>query len=498
MNGLHWWAAAAVVVAATGAAAADEPGEYTVTFDANGNPDVTQMAALQTASLQEGDVLKILFDPTQVRSNAASGSGQLLFDAGQTPPDLQAVYIISQWGDVTLETLPTAPGSGCAKDKSASVPTNAIACVREDTFPSSPPLAQGHAVYRCPLPRAGNVQQTLAQYARGQILQLVGKRSRPNSPGLVTRKEFPEQYADAVIETDDPGKGGVTECHAGATALVPLAGAPKGKLRFGLSASAGHQKVACTTSSHVAQSDAAIAEFDFKKGAATGTLDVHIEAKESPPESVCVVSRAPTFAEPTLAVNLRLYAGTDPESVVRMAILGSQYNTSVTLKAGALFFRTEVVRGADADHANATPYATTPAVVVHRKDAHSLVRMQVEIMASDRLRSLGLTIAVTPVSRTFFRADRDPWTSWDCVLLCGISPMVAVRLSGDSNSSALSLGAGVAIFINKAFQVNGGFLLGTQDLKTGWRADCSWFVGIGLDPFLISEMQATQTTAKIR
>lgn len=115
---------------------------------------------------------------------------------------------------------------------------------------------------------------------------------------------------------------------------------------------------------------------------------------------------------------------------------------------------------------------------------HSLVRVQPALLANQRLRAVNVGVAVTPVSDSFFRAG--PWRGgfW----LNGISPSAIVRFSGDG-AALLQLGLGVSIFLNRSFVLNGGVLFGTEDPSRPWRLEPNVFVGVAVDPILLTEIR---------
>src|SRR5205807_2644702 len=128
---------------------------------------------------------------------------------------------------------------------------------------------------------------------------------------------------------------------------------------------------------------------------------------------------------------------------------------------------------------------------VVQPDSHSWVRLHAELAVANRGRSISFAIALTPVRKAFF--EKGVWhCGWNTLnILCGINPFIMLRLTGDSSTIA-ELGAGLAIFINSYFAINGGFLAGTKDISSGWRIEEKWFVGAAIDPLLLAETIAAQ------
>ena len=126
------------------------------------------------------------------------------------------------------------------------------------------------------------------------------------------------------------------------------------------------------------------------------------------------------------------------------------------------------------------------------EDDFRVARLHAEIVGTNRLRSISFAIALTPVRKEFFERG-----AWKCdgrktlFFLCGWGPFVVLRVTGDSSTVA-DFGGGVAIFVNKYFQLNGGLLIGTKDISSGWRAEERWFVGVGIDPLLLAEAISAQ------
>jgi hypothetical protein len=224
------------------------------------------------------------------------------------------------------------------------------------------------------------------------------------------------------------------------------------------------------------------------KEAAALTMLASVAKQGDPSKAVCLAyfpATAFTLLPPLdAAVSVDLVLdGVGLPSVQMARQEDGTYKASIPLKTGQYSLQMGVSRGG-------TKLLAVPSLSlrVDSKDTHSLVRVQAELMASDRARKLDFAVAVAPVNREFFKAG--PWSWKKCNLFCTFTPVLVARLSSTTNSttSTLALGGGLALFINRAFQFNGGLLVGTNDLNSGWRLDRSWFVGAGLDPFIIAEM----------
>jgi hypothetical protein len=140
-------------------------------------------------------------------------------------------------------------------------------------------------------------------------------------------------------------------------------------------------------------------------------------------------------------------------------------------------------------YAGGSQLSRTIPLKVSARDTHSLVRLQGELLATNRLRTVSFAVALTPVRRAFFTEG----PGIDCILLCAVTPTVLLRLSGDTQA-LVQLGAGLGLNLSQAFQMNAGVLFGTTDINTGWRFDTNWFVGISVDPLILSEAWTTNST----
>jgi hypothetical protein len=130
---------------------------------------------------------------------------------------------------------------------------------------------------------------------------------------------------------------------------------------------------------------------------------------------------------------------------------------------------------------------SVPRFHVRRRVTHSQVRIQAELLATNRARNIALAAAVTPVAKRFF--TEGPMSR--CFFGCTLVPTFLLRLSGD-NTNVLQLGFGGAVFFTRSLSVNGGVLLGTRDASTWWDPQRNWFVGIALDPILLAEARSAR------
>src|SRR5206468_432760 len=95
------------------------------------------------------------------------------------------------------------------------------------------------------------------------------------------------------------------------------------------------------------------------------------------------------------APNVNLLVGGEAPTPLTFSQVNGVWTSKVTLAAGTRKLEMRIARG-DA-------WVTkNEFVTVETIDEHSLVRLQGEILATNRLRTISLAIAATPVRRAFF------------------------------------------------------------------------------------------------
>ncbi len=165
--------------------------------------------------------------------------------------------------------------------------------------------------------------------------------------------------------------------------------------------------------------------------------------------------------------------------------VNDRFVAQVPLKAGLVSVKLSLKRKQRANEER----KSIPTFRVSARDTHSLVRIQAGVVTTNRVRSVSFVVAVTPVLRAFFEQDGGPWRSKRCHVLCTVSPTMLLRLSDDSKGP-VQLGLGLTVFMVRSFHLNTGFLFGTGDISTGWQAERSWFVGVGIDPALLADAKS--------
>jgi hypothetical protein len=206
--------------------------------------------------------------------------------------------------------------------------------------------------------------------------------------------------------------------------------------------------------------------------------------KGEPPTRTCLADYvlAPTGAVQQAGATIAT-GGALPETLPAVPERGVWTFTS-TLKPGAVNIVVSLMR------ADAGPVPVTrriPKFVVATRDEHSLVRVQAELLATNRARTVAFGVAISPVVRAFFKDG--PWRH-GCIAFCAITPHALIRLSGDQ-TTLLQMGVGLGFYVTPPIQFNTGLLFGTKDTTTSWSAERNFYVGFAIDPFLLAETKAT-------
>lgn len=175
----------------------------------------------------------------------------------------------------------------------------------------------------------------------------------------------------------------------------------------------------------------------------------------------------------------------EKQAPIPLKQVGKYWEAEVPLQKGSTRITVRIKRG------QTTEFVTLPPFKVKEPTTPSRVRIQAELLTTNQGRAVSYAVAITPVKAQFF--TQGPWTR-GCFFPCSVSPTLIFRLSGEEATN-FQVGAGMAVFVNRAFQINGGLLVGTKDLASRWKPENSWFVGIGVDPFILADAQATAATA---
>ena len=170
--------------------------------------------------------------------------------------------------------------------------------------------------------------------------------------------------------------------------------------------------------------------------------------------------------------------GGEEQDPVKLEWDGKYWSAKIPLAKGTTRMTVRLERGASKPLFRALGPFKVAAVEVP-----SRVRVQAELLATNNLRVLSYGVAVTPVSAAMF--EHGPLTT-KCFWGCWVSATLVFRTAGEDTTN-FQFGAGPTIFLHEAFHVNSGFLFGTKDNAASWRPGKSWFVGIGLDPFLLAD-----------
>lgn len=126
---------------------------------------------------------------------------------------------------------------------------------------------------------------------------------------------------------------------------------------------------------------------------------------------------------------------------------------------------------------------------VQPRDTRSRLRVQAELLATNRLRTVSFAVALTPVRRKFLTSGPEA-CSFGETLGCRITMSALLRIAGD-DKTVVQFGGALGYNFVRSFQVNAGLLFGTTDNNIAWRLERNWFVGIAVDPLILSDAIAT-------
>lgn len=192
----------------------------------------------------------------------------------------------------------------------------------------------------------------------------------------------------------------------------------------------------------------------------------------------CITDWTLAKASPVTSVVAEVVNGGDEPERIVLATENAKWFTTITLKANTRAVRLTIIK------ADKTETKRTIPIKVRTRDTHSRLRIQAALLATNRLRAVSFAVALTPVRREFFTEG-----TGGCVFGCALTMSALLRISGD-DKTVVQFGGGVGINFVRAFQVNAGLLFGTSDTNSAWRLERNWFVGIAIDPIMLSEALA--------
>ncbi len=118
-------------------------------------------------------------------------------------------------------------------------------------------------------------------------------------------------------------------------------------------------------------------------------------------------------------------------------------------------------------------------VKVKTREAYSMIRLQIGIIAYSELRAMAFTALITPVlnPKSFFKRKFLPAPY--------PMPHIGLRLGSQDDIIGLQVGLGIALL--KEFIIVGGLQFGTQDLTSPWDWRKAWYIGVAIDPWLLQK-----------
>ena len=115
------------------------------------------------------------------------------------------------------------------------------------------------------------------------------------------------------------------------------------------------------------------------------------------------------------------------------------------------------------------------------RDTRSRLRVQAQLLATNRLRAVSFAVALTPVRRKFLTDG-----PCGCVFGCALTMSGLLRIAGEEKT-LVQFGLAAGLNLVPAFQINGGLLFGTTDGNIAWRIERNWFLGIAIDPLILAD-----------
>ncbi|HEY5376466.1 MAG TPA: hypothetical protein VIK01_22455, partial [Polyangiaceae bacterium] len=474
-------------IASPAVAQADDPPSPPVKiwFDGQLTPHPVN-PGVATHRFVEGDTLTIVVDPTRFFPNVPVDIGQLAVAASQAPPELQGFPVVGHTsgvkGKVFMQPDPglcavVAKADGeAAKELKAAADEKTKADAALKAAPTDLALQAAAKKAKDRLDNATKGAHPFQRLANAKTAKAQADSALASAP--------------ASADAQTTAKNAQTELDAAQAAIsaIPTSAVGQEVLFTGAIADPSSELV-CRRAPFdwpLQQNDAipyvcgdtqSISDL-LKVSAAWSLLETDSRGATTC-ESSWTVKPAPAITAAAIEVS----SGAEPPVITPLTKDLAVWATSVTLKPGATRITLSLTRDA-----GIKPLQRVITLNVEPSDAHSLVRVQGEILATNALRSVSFAVTLTPVSRSFF--TRGPWGGdvKQAVFLSGISPIALLRFSGD-DKTFVQIGGGLGIYMSKAFQFNGGFLFGTTDASTGWHPARAWFVGIALDPAVLSEAQ---------
>jgi hypothetical protein len=428
-------AAALTALGGARAKAGDEPVVYDFWLDGGARPHPKNHPP---DGFLEGDSITVHIDPTRLFPGPETGLDDLGFDPDKAPPETLGFYV-------------TGPSSGVA----AAVSMQPGLCVVDATKAAASDAVAASAKAAAAL-TAANADPNASVAHKAQA-----KKTADDAAANALRLGSVLTSMDKASELElPPGVPNKTTATTGAVACSPAE--------------------SWTLNDHsirpyVCGADHA-AEALLKTDPTWSLVKTGVRG-----DLVCLRSWRLKAGPVVTAVTAEITVGQNAPQSVTFAKEDKRWSTTVALKRD-----TSIRVKVQSD--NETRYAAVP-LKVSARDTHSLVRLQGEILATNRLRAVSFAVAVTPVARSFFTQG----PGFECIVLCAVTPTALLRLSGD-DKTLVQFGAGLGLNLSQAFQMNGGVLFGTADVNTAWRLERSWYLGLAVDPLILSEAWTAKST----
>lgn len=435
---------ALILACVTPALADDEadPKVYDLWFDGHlaQNPNNPK-----TDALVEADTLAVHVDPTRLFPAPATKAPDLGFDASEAPPDVVGFYVVGTGSGKNTELL-MQPGE-CTRtifdpelekaEDNADAAEGKVATAKKQLEDAKQKL-QGATAQDTAAVTAVQAEVNAAETAKATAdTELASARAELQK---VQKETLVAESPKALVCTNAPD----WKLADGRDKPYICGNQPLSKLLEETAWSLVQRRKGDTT-----QQDECLAKWTFG-------LDKRVTS-----------------------VTAEVFNGGAPPDKLTLAMDGGRFATSIPIKANTRAIALTVTFEGGGTTSRTIPVKARP------RDTHTRLRLQAELLATNRLRAISFAVAVTPVRRAFLTDGPG-----GCFFGCAVTASAVLRIAGD-DKTVVQFGGAVGINLLRAFQINGGLLFGTNDTNSAWRIERNWFVGIAIDPIILSEAITT-------
>jgi hypothetical protein len=184
------------------------------------------------------------------------------------------------------------------------------------------------------------------------------------------------------------------------------------------------------------------------------------------------------------AVRAAVSNGAEAPQDVAFSQKDGVFSTSIPIKANT---RSIVLSVTNEDNTVST---TTITIKASARSAYSPVRVQAEVLTTNRARVISLAVSVSPMAKKYFTEGPQ-----GCFWGCRATGVALLRLGGD-NQTVAQFGLGAAANLVAGFQLNAGWMFGSTDTNSAWRYNRTWFVGLAIDPVILADVASQGSSTK--